>query len=610
GILSGNLILASSTRFRHWLYHVGTGYIGYSDFKTATAGNDFVIPAVPLTLGNAIDSDNDGLSDDAEFIIGTNPNNPDTDGDGIKDGAEIAQGTNPLDGLAAITGILATVPTSGTAVDVCALNDIAIVAEGEAGVSVFNVFNGLNPVRIIQVDTPGNAQRVSCDANLIAVADGAAGLAIIDISDPPNAQIIHQISLGGSALAVTSAGGIGYVGTDTGEIVAVDMATGTIFDRLKVSGAVRDLALEGDALLALMGKDFETISLLELTLQISGTVPNLSGLRLSAGGGLAYAANSEGHTVINVSDPRSPTPVTNFVTGQRAWRQIVPNGSGLGVAVAGVFGEESVEVFLHDLRPGGTNSTFLTSFPTPGVAKAVSVFNGLAYVADGAFGMQVINYLAYDSKGQPPGISLSASFALDTPTTGMAEEGKFARVTANVADDVQVRNVEFYIDGQRVATDGSFPFEYRFITSRITQARPDFVVRAKATDTGGNSTWTDEIRVTLTQDSTPPRLLRVLPDEHTFSSAGLDTILAYNFGSKSRGGRNHRNSDHSGTSARGDFAVQRGCSGNNWQTGSPRGTTTNHPDPETMNSTPLARNRNRPRRHIWFRFTETLSQSR
>jgi outer membrane protein OmpA-like peptidoglycan-associated protein len=66
------------------------------------------------------DSDDDGLSDDAELKLGTNPNNPDTDGDGlldgeevdkyktdpkdpdtdaggIKDGAEVRNGANPLD---------------------------------------------------------------------------------------------------------------------------------------------------------------------------------------------------------------------------------------------------------------------------------------------------------------------------------------------------------------------------------------------------------------------------------------------------------------------------------------------------------------------------------
>jgi exonuclease VII small subunit len=43
------------------------------------------------------DTDGDGLSDGYEVLIGTSPTNPDTDGDGMPDGLEIAAGTNPLD---------------------------------------------------------------------------------------------------------------------------------------------------------------------------------------------------------------------------------------------------------------------------------------------------------------------------------------------------------------------------------------------------------------------------------------------------------------------------------------------------------------------------------
>ena len=41
------------------------------------------------------DSDEDGLSDGDELIIGTDPNNSDSDGDGLSDGEEINQGTDP-----------------------------------------------------------------------------------------------------------------------------------------------------------------------------------------------------------------------------------------------------------------------------------------------------------------------------------------------------------------------------------------------------------------------------------------------------------------------------------------------------------------------------------
>lgn len=44
-----------------------------------------------------IDTDGDGLSDDEERELGTDPTRADTDRDGIPDGIEVATGTNPLD---------------------------------------------------------------------------------------------------------------------------------------------------------------------------------------------------------------------------------------------------------------------------------------------------------------------------------------------------------------------------------------------------------------------------------------------------------------------------------------------------------------------------------
>lgn len=55
-------------------------------------------------LAKANDTDADGLTDEEEGDLGTDPNNPDSDGDGLLDGAEVANGTDPTD------------PTSGPAI--------------------------------------------------------------------------------------------------------------------------------------------------------------------------------------------------------------------------------------------------------------------------------------------------------------------------------------------------------------------------------------------------------------------------------------------------------------------------------------------------------------
>ena len=49
-------------------------------------------------IDNAIDTDGDGLGDEAEIeIFGTDPSNPDSDADGLLDGDEVSAGVDPLD---------------------------------------------------------------------------------------------------------------------------------------------------------------------------------------------------------------------------------------------------------------------------------------------------------------------------------------------------------------------------------------------------------------------------------------------------------------------------------------------------------------------------------
>lgn len=58
-------------------------------------------PTLSLTTGlecpPPVDTDNDGLTDAEEAVLGTNPNLADTDGGGAEDGFEVDNGTDPLD---------------------------------------------------------------------------------------------------------------------------------------------------------------------------------------------------------------------------------------------------------------------------------------------------------------------------------------------------------------------------------------------------------------------------------------------------------------------------------------------------------------------------------
>ncbi|MFC4096329.1 Ig-like domain-containing protein [Euzebyella saccharophila] len=56
------------------------------------------------TVTLSVDTDGDGLNNNEEITLGTDPNNPDSDGDGINDGQEVLEGTNPLDDCDSVDG--------------------------------------------------------------------------------------------------------------------------------------------------------------------------------------------------------------------------------------------------------------------------------------------------------------------------------------------------------------------------------------------------------------------------------------------------------------------------------------------------------------------------
>src|SRR5688572_14776306 len=63
----------------------------------AVSRTSWIILLLLLTAvsNRAADADNDGLTDEIEATLVTNPNLADTDGDGVKDGLEVRAGTDP-----------------------------------------------------------------------------------------------------------------------------------------------------------------------------------------------------------------------------------------------------------------------------------------------------------------------------------------------------------------------------------------------------------------------------------------------------------------------------------------------------------------------------------
>ncbi len=531
GIAFTQLILRPKRSYDILILQEGSLWEGHVRVRTGESGSRLELP--PILIGPPIswDFDGDGLHDASELIMGTDPNNSDTDGDGIKDGAEVRQGLNPHGAAQLTTGVIAAADTPGAAMDVTALNGIAIVADSIEGVAIFDI-RGVNPVLTAQVKISGEAHRVAWDGGFAAVAARGNGLVSLDLSSPGRPRIVQQIGLGGDVTAVAAGGNIGYAGLAGGDVIAIDLASGEVIDRLNVGQPVHDIVVAGATLFVLTDRDLVASPLASEGLRVVGRFTGLSffaeGLtkfrRLAVGGGFAYATGYPGYDVLDARDLSKITRVGAAKDqGPNSFKQIVPNGSGLGVAAVGINPrpEGTHDVWLYDLSKPDVTTSFVAQFATPGAARSVSLYNGLAYVADEQSGLQVINYLAPDTRKVPPQISLLTSFA-----EGKAEEGQLMLVQAEVSDDEQVRNVEFLLDGGLVRIDGNFPFETRVIAPLRGAGKSSFTLQARATDTGGNSTLTELLTLQLVADARPPRVLRSNPASGSLLGS-IDTVQAF-----------------------------------------------------------------------------------
>ena len=218
------------------------------------------------------------------------------------------------------------------------------------------------------------------------MADGSAGLVVIDFSNLSSAHITQLVPLGGTAQAVCTDGGIAYVGLTSGDVISVDMVSGTILNRIKLPGAIQDLAIGRETLYALTIGSLYVIDpadgdmVLLRTLSSPGSI-GAGGrrLRLFVGGDRAYATYLSGFNVFDLSNPQVPTFIRQNDTTSRGWVQLISNGSGTALATVGAASTDDGphDVSMYDLGADRAGMTFLATFETPGLATAMTIFNGL-----------------------------------------------------------------------------------------------------------------------------------------------------------------------------------------------------------------------------------------
>jgi hypothetical protein len=94
--LAAVVVNAATNETGQTVLSVDTGFLGNSLRSIDGGGTELSPWTVQLTSG--IDTDDDGLPDDRELLLATDPTKPDTDADGLPDGWEVRHRLNPLRG--------------------------------------------------------------------------------------------------------------------------------------------------------------------------------------------------------------------------------------------------------------------------------------------------------------------------------------------------------------------------------------------------------------------------------------------------------------------------------------------------------------------------------
>lgn len=524
------------TYYRLEIYDPHNDRIGHTVFKSGSAGGVSALPSFKLVPDTGTDTAGNGLSDSAEHIIGTDPEKWSTAGDGISDYAKIQQGINPLGDHVLPTGVVSQLELPGPAREVAVVGDLqdgegqtAYVATGSHGLAVVDATRFQRPVVLGQLALPGEATDVAVDPVLerAVVTTGIGGVHVIDMADPAAPVLERTIDVNASRVEVFE--GVAYTPvSDT--LRAYDVLTGERLQSLLPTGADRleGVAREGETLYTLDATGLlHAIEIDGLLMHTRDSIDTAAarGTGHFVGNGLAYVPQGNtdptngGFEVFDVSDPDHLVRLGDVDDNAIAGQAIAANGSGRAITVAdrisvGDAFESVVDVV--DVSDPERTDAFLTRFTVP-AAEGVAIAAGIGFVAGGADGLTVINYMPFDGEGQAPQIDLDVT-DLDTDPDAdgiQVIEGSTIRPTATVRDDVQVRNVEILLDGEVVRNEVSFPFDLSAAVPRLPEGEETMTVelQVRATDTGGNVATSDVVALELVPDTVPPQIAVTTPED-------------------------------------------------------------------------------------------------
>ncbi len=306
----------------------------------------------------------------------------------------------------------------------------AYVAEGAAGVQVFDIATPGAPVAMGRVRTPGFARQVAVpvDANTgqclqvnnrcyVYVADGGDGLVVVDATSPSAPTLAGAVPTQSQArgVFVSAADTLAYVADYAGGLEVFDISD-PLKPRLNATVPMKWSVTTSTPMVIHHGLAEAVV------VQVNATNPTQT---------LAYlAAGAEGLQIIDVSTAATPSPMlSSIVLGSDV------TDKARGVAVSGQYAYVADGFGLKAVNLSSpTSQNGVTTVPMPDLALGVTIAGNsgktYAYVPDRYRGLQIVDITT------PPPAAGTVPAGVDTP--GIAANVDI--VTDNNGDCISVNH--------------------------------------------------------------------------------------------------------------------------------------------------------------------------
>lgn len=216
--------------------------------------------------------------------------------------------------------------TAQSAVELCVTNQLAFLAQGNAGFSILSVSNPAAPVLLGSYDTPGYAYAVQVAGSLAYVADNSA-LRIFSVTNPAAPALVGTYSATSAVTDVVIRSNLAFIAANNAGLLILNVsnpAAPTLVGSYGTNLSPRFLALSGD---------YAYLTSLPPT-QGPGGNPRVGGMlivnianpaqpweagrfgssftRVAARDGIVFLTGGAGLTVADARDPQTPLWIGNF----------------------------------------------------------------------------------------------------------------------------------------------------------------------------------------------------------------------------------------------------------------------------------------------------------